>query len=74
MWIILMGIEHENIHIETSSVFQRTRYHIQLEDEIFEYYVNEFSSSYPKMRLVDVKGATVIIQKDRKKSYLLWLG
>ena len=21
MWIILMGIEHENIHIETSSVF-----------------------------------------------------
>lgn len=66
MWIILMGIEHENIHIETSSVLLREldiKYLV--EDEVFEY-SNEFSSSYPKNELVDVKGAIVIIQKDRK--------
>jgi 5-histidylcysteine sulfoxide synthase/putative 4-mercaptohistidine N1-methyltranferase len=65
MWIILMGIEHENIHIETSSVLLREldiKYLI--EDEIFEY-SNEFSKEYPKNELLDVKGADVILQKDR---------
>ena len=65
MWIILMGIEHENIHIETSSVlFRELDIKYLIEDEIFEY-SNEFSSSYPKNELVDVKGGTVILQKDR---------
>ncbi|MDN5097287.1 5-histidylcysteine sulfoxide synthase [Aliarcobacter butzleri] len=65
MWIILMGIEHENIHIETSSVLIREldiKYLI--EDEIFEY-SNEASNEYPKNELLDVKGADVILQKDR---------
>lgn len=65
MWIILMGIEHENIHIETSSVLLREldiKYLI--EDEIFEY-SNEASNEYPKNELLDVKGADVILQKDR---------
>lgn len=65
MWIILMGIEHENIHIETSSVLLREldiKYLI--EDEIFEY-SNEASNKYPKNELLDVKGADVILQKDR---------
>ncbi|MCT7908866.1 5-histidylcysteine sulfoxide synthase [Arcobacter lacus] len=65
MWIILMGIEHENIHIETSSVLLREldiKYLI--EDEIFEY-SNEASNEYPKNELLDVKGAEVILQKDR---------
>lgn len=65
MWIILMGIEHENIHIETSSVLLREldiKYLI--EDEIFEY-SNEALNEYPKNELLDVKGADVILQKDR---------
>ncbi|MBF7071188.1 5-histidylcysteine sulfoxide synthase [Aliarcobacter butzleri] len=65
MWIILMGIEHENIHIETSSVLLREldiKYLI--EDEIFEY-SNEASTEYPKNELLDVKGAQVLLQKDR---------
>ncbi|MCG3658637.1 5-histidylcysteine sulfoxide synthase [Aliarcobacter butzleri] len=65
MWIILMGIEHENIHIETSSVLLREldiKYLIK--DEIFEY-SNEASNKYPKNELLDVKGADVILQKDR---------
>ncbi|MFW3380595.1 5-histidylcysteine sulfoxide synthase [Aliarcobacter butzleri] len=65
MWIILMGIEHENIHIETSSVLLREldiKYLI--EDEIFEY-SNEASNEYPKNELLDVKGTQVLLQKDR---------
>ncbi|MDN5049772.1 5-histidylcysteine sulfoxide synthase [Aliarcobacter butzleri] len=65
MWIILMGIEHENIHIETSSVLLREldiKYLI--EDEIFEY-SNEASNEYPKNELLNVKGAQVLLQKDR---------
>lgn len=66
MWIILMGIEHENIHIETSSVLLRELDIKYLrKDEIFTY-SNEFSNDYPINELIDVKGGDVILQKDRK--------
>ena len=66
MWIILMGIEHENIHIETSSVLLRELdIKFLKEDEIFTY-VNEGSETYPKNELVKVKGSTVILEKDRQ--------
>jgi len=66
MWIILMGIEHENIHIETSSVLLRELDIKYLKDEkIFEY-CNEFSDKYPANELLDVKGGDVILQKDRE--------
>lgn len=66
MWIILMGIEHENIHIETSSVLLRELDIKYLKkDEIFTY-SNEFSNDYPINELIDVKGGAVILQKDRK--------
>jgi len=64
MWIILMGIEHENIHIETSSVLLREldiKYLIK--DEIFQY-CNEFSEKYPQNELIDVKGGEVFLEKD----------
>lgn len=67
MWVILMGIEHENIHIETSSVLLRELgYKYISQDEIFEY-VNEESSSYPQNELLAVKGGEVLIEKDRAK-------
>lgn len=66
MWIILMGIEHENIHIETSSVLLRELDIKYLrKDEIFTY-SNEFSNDYPINELIDVKGGDIILQKDRK--------
>ena len=73
MWIILMGIEHENIHIETSSVLLRQLDIKFLKDEELFTYKNETSNVYPENELLKVKGSTVILQKDRK-SYLLWLG
>ena len=66
MWIVLMGIEHINIHIETSSVLLRELdLKFLKEDEIFTY-TNEASNTYPKNELLDVKGTTVTLQKDRE--------
>jgi len=65
MWVILMGIEHENIHIETSSVLLRELDNKRLiDEEIFEY-VNEQSDIYPQNELLEVKAGEVILQKDR---------
>lgn len=65
MWIILMGIEHENIHIETSSVLLR-ELDIKYMDkaELFEY-SNKESETYPINELLEVKGGEVLIEKDR---------
>ena len=66
MWIILMGIEHENIHIETSSVLLRElKIDFLTKDEIFSY-TNESSQNYPKNELLKVKGTNIILQKDRQ--------
>ena len=51
MWIILMGIEHENIHIETSSVLLRQLDIEYLkEDKLFNY-GEEQSNIYPQNEL-----------------------
>lgn len=67
MWIILMGIEHENIHIETSSVLLRELDIKYLnDDELFSYRFKG-GSSYPKNTLLSVKGGQVILEKERGK-------
>lgn len=65
MWIILMGIEHENIHIETSSVLLRELDIKFLKSEEIFSYKNEALNTYPKNELLEVKGSTVVLQKDR---------
>ncbi len=73
MWIILMGIEHENIHIETSSVLLRELNIKYLkEDELFEYN-NEASHDYPTNELIDVEEGEVLLEKDYlKPEYYGW--
>lgn len=67
MWIILMGIEHENIHIETSSVLLRELDIKYLnDDELFSYRFKG-GNSYPKNTLLSVKGGQVILEKERGK-------
>jgi 5-histidylcysteine sulfoxide synthase/putative 4-mercaptohistidine N1-methyltranferase len=66
MWIILMGIEHENIHIETSSVLLRELDIKFLKDEETFIYKNEGENAYPINELLDVKGSNIILQKDRQ--------
>ena len=65
MWIILMGIEHENIHIETSSVLLRELDIKFLKSQEIFTYKNEVLNTYPKNELLEVKGSTVVLQKDR---------
>lgn len=63
MWIILMGIEHENIHIETSSVLLRElNIECFIHEETFSYN-NEYSNTYPKNELLLVKGGEVLLEK-----------
>jgi 5-histidylcysteine sulfoxide synthase/putative 4-mercaptohistidine N1-methyltranferase len=66
MWIILMGIEHENIHIETSSVLLRQLDINFLKDEEIFTYKNEASNVYPENELLKVEGSTIVLQKDRQ--------
>ncbi|MDD4329185.1 MAG: 5-histidylcysteine sulfoxide synthase [Aliarcobacter sp.] len=66
MWIILMGIEHENIHIETSSVLLRELDIKFLKSEEIFTYKNEALTTYPKNELLEVKGSTITLQKNRE--------
>lgn len=61
-WIILMGIEHERIHIETSSVLHR-QLPIETikEDDFFP--LCEMHAKAPKNSLVRIEGATVKLGK-----------
>ncbi len=66
MWIILMGIEHENIHIETSSVLLRELDISHLSEEESFIYCKEYLNTYPKNELIKVQAGEVILQKDRQ--------
>ncbi len=63
IWVILMGVEHERIHIETSSVLHR-----QLDiDRVKEHedfiICGKILKSYPKNELLEVKGLHVKLGK-----------
>ncbi|MHC3993854.1 5-histidylcysteine sulfoxide synthase [Thiomicrolovo sp. ZZH C-3] len=70
-WVILMGIEHERIHIETSSVLHRQ---MPLEyirpSEQFSYC--EASGPAPDNGLVAIKGGSVQLGKGQKDPYYGW--
>ena len=70
-WIILMGIEHENIHIETSSVLHRQ---LPIEDvkasPLFELCPN--ASIAPSNSMISVKGRTITLGKERDHQLYGW--
>jgi len=65
MWVILMGIEHENIHIETSSVLLRELGFKYMSEDLLFKYCNDHKQEYPQNELIDVKGGEVLLEKDR---------
>ena len=71
-WIILMGIEHERIHIETSSVLHRQmpiEFIKEVDDfDIFEDGLDSFS---PNM-LVDISGNSITLGKDAAHHLYGW--
>ena len=62
MWIILMGIEHENIHFETSSVLHR-QLNINLVKDSSYFPICKQSGTPPKNELLKVTGDTITLGK-----------
>lgn len=71
MWIILMGIEHERIHVETSLVLHR-QMPIELVRELDEFNVCEFNSEAPVNKLIDIGASRVRLGKDKTHNLYGW--
>lgn len=70
-WIILMGIEHENIHLETSSVLIR-QLPIESVQKDREWEECEIVGDTPKNELLDVSVGTVILGKNKDAKLFGW--
>ncbi|RLA67220.1 MAG: SAM-dependent methyltransferase [Epsilonproteobacteria bacterium] len=70
-WVLMMGIEHENIHLETSSVLIR-----QLPLKYIQANVNwkecEDYGNAPHNTLLDVQAGTVILGKNKDAQLFGW--
>ncbi|RUM43683.1 MAG: SAM-dependent methyltransferase [Hydrogenimonas sp.] len=70
-WIILMGIEHERIHIETSSVLIRQT-DISLISPKLKWSKCNVSGKAPKNELLFVPGGEIEIGKEKSDDYYGW--
>ncbi|MDD3476524.1 MAG: 5-histidylcysteine sulfoxide synthase [Sulfurimonas sp.] len=71
MWIILMGIEHERIHIETSLVLHR-QMPIELVKEIKEFNICTHSAEAPQNSMIEISGKNVRLGKDKGHNLYGW--
>lgn len=72
LWIIMMGIEHERIHLETSSVLIRqTDISLIKKNPLFEI-CREKSDNYPKNELLEVLGSEVKMGKEFSSNQYGW--
>jgi len=70
-WVILMGIEHENIHLETSSVLIRQLPFVSVrEDSAWK--ECEVYGEAPQNELLDVNSGTVILGKNQDAQLFGW--
>ena len=70
-WAVLMGIEHERIHIETSSVIIR-RLPIELVRQLPLFDICPESGSAPENELLPVAGGHVVLGKPRNDPLYGW--
>ena len=71
-WIILMGIEHERIHIETSSVLHR-QMPLEFIQEVKEFDIfDDANESFPSNSLVAIDGDTLALGKDHTHHLYGW--
>ena len=71
MWIILMGIEHERIHIETSSVLHR-QMPLEFIKKVKEFKVCEEFSEAPQNKFVTIPTCQVSLGKKHDDKYYGW--
>ena len=70
-WVILMGIEHENIHLETSSVLIRQLpFGMVQEDDVWQ--ECESFADAPKNSLIGVDESSVVLGKNRDAILFGW--
>ena len=71
MWIILMGIEHERIHIETSLVLHRQ---MPIEDiRPVDTFVLSFNrTKAPKNEMIDILGGEIQLGKNKEHNLYGW--
>ena len=70
-WVVLMGIEHERIHLETSSVLIR-QLPLDLLQTHQDWPVCDRAGEAPANELLDVPGGTVSLGKDRGHGLYGW--
>lgn len=70
-WVILMGIEHENIHLETSSVLIR-QLPLAYVREDAAWQVCESDRDAPQNEWIDVHEGTVILGKSKEAKLFGW--
>ncbi|WP_373034876.1 5-histidylcysteine sulfoxide synthase [Sulfurimonas sp.] len=71
MWIILMGIEHERIHIETSLVLHR-QMPIEFVKEVDTFKICTHSSHAPANEMINIKGGHIKLGKDESHHLYGW--
>ncbi|MDD2653260.1 MAG: 5-histidylcysteine sulfoxide synthase [Sulfurimonas sp.] len=71
MWIILMGIEHERIHIETSLVLHR-QMPLEFVQEVAEFNICLHSTIAPKNEMAEMQGGRVVLGKERSHRLYGW--
>lgn len=72
LWLIMMGIEHERIHLETSSVLMRELPLDMVQDHPVWGQICEESGSAPSNELIDVKGAEITLGKGDDNRFYGW--
>ncbi len=70
-WVILMGIEHENIHLETSSVLIR-QLPLDAVQENEEWKACGNSGAGPKNELLEVAAGSVVLGKNNDADFFGW--
>ena len=70
-WVILMGIEHENIHLETSSVLIR-QLSLDAVQENAEWKACGNSGAAPKNELLEVSAGSVVLGKNNDADFFGW--
>ena len=72
MWVIMMGIEHERIHIETSSVLHRQLDIVHVKEHPSFNMCDDIQQTYPQNELFDVKGSHIALGKLTDDPYYGW--
>lgn len=72
LWIIMMGIEHERIHLETSSVLMRELPLDMVQSHPFWSNICKESNEAPTNQLLPVTGGEVVIGKDKNDPLYGW--